>query len=140
MDFDITATHPAEGTPVVVLSDMIFDVTATHPSMLAAPPAALADDGGMAFSLDFPIEAAAPVAKPAEFNLSDISFDLNDEPAAVTTCASSDFNEVATKLDLAKAYQEMGDTVGAREILDEVMREGNAAQRDTAQALISQLA
>lgn len=139
MDFDITATHPAEGTPVVVLSDMVFDVTATHPSMLAAPPAALADDGGMAFSLDFPIEAAAPVAKPAEFNLSDISFDLNDKPAATTFTPASDFNEVATKLDLAKAYQEMGDTVGAREILDEVIREGNTAQRDAAQVLINQL-
>lgn len=140
MDFDITATHPAEGTPVIALSDMVFDVTATHPSMPAATPAALADDGGMAFSLDFPIEAAAPVAKPVEFNLSDISFDLNDTPAATASTPVSDFNEVATKLDLAKAYQEMGDTVGAREILDEVMREGNAAQRDTAQMLISQLA
>jgi pilus assembly protein FimV len=140
MDFDITATHPAEGVPVVALSDMVFDVTATHPGMPAATPAALADDGGMAFSLDFPIEAAVPVAKPVEFNLSDISFDLNDMPADTASTPVSDFNEVATKLDLAKAYQEMGDTVGAREILDEVMREGNAAQRDAAQMLISQLA
>ncbi|MDH2918764.1 MAG: hypothetical protein PXX73_06190, partial [Sideroxydans sp.] len=67
-------------------------------------------------------------------------FDLNDTPATAASTPASDFNEVATKLDLAKAYQEMGDNVGAREILDEVMREGNAAQRDTAQMLISQLA
>ncbi|MEQ1556967.1 MAG: FimV/HubP family polar landmark protein [Gallionella sp.] len=144
MDFDVTAAHPTGSEPAASLSDMIFDVTATHPSMPAtnfaaevkSPPA----DDGLAFSLDFPIDIpAAPVVKPVEFNLSDISFDLNDAPAASTVSPASDFNEVATKLDLAKAYQEMGDVVGAREILDEVMREGSAEQRDTAQMLISQL-
>ena len=145
MDFDVTAAHPLESSPAAApMHDMIFDVTATHPSMpvanFAAEAKPLPADDGLAFSLDFPIDIpAAP--KPVEFNLSDISFDLNDAPASsVAPAASGDFNEVATKLDLAKAYQEMGDTVGAREILDEVMREGNAAQRDTAQAMISQLA
>jgi len=46
---------------------------------------------------------------------------------------------VATKLDLAKAYQEMGDSDGAREILDEVMREGDEGQREAAQTLLAQL-
>ncbi|HUW76944.1 MAG TPA: FimV/HubP family polar landmark protein, partial [Gallionella sp.] len=41
--------------------------------------------------------------------------------------------------DLAKAYHEMGDASGAREILDEVMREGDAEQRESAQALFAQL-
>ncbi|MGZ8256860.1 MAG: FimV/HubP family polar landmark protein, partial [Gallionella sp.] len=144
MDFDVTATHAVESAPAAELGgDLIFDVTATHPSMPALEPAAAEPaseaDAGMAFSLDFPIEAPAPVAKATEFNLSDISFDLNDAPAVATDAPAGDFNEVATKLDLAKAYQEMGDTVGAREILDEVVREGNAEQRSAAQLLISQL-
>jgi len=40
---------------------------------------------------------------------------------------------------LAKAYQEMGDATGAREILDEVLREGDAVQREAAQSMLDQL-
>lgn len=51
----------------------------------------------------------------------------------------SDAEEVATKLDLARAYVDMGDKEGAREILDEVLQEGDDAQRSEAQGLIDQL-
>ncbi|HSH43731.1 MAG TPA: FimV/HubP family polar landmark protein [Arenicellales bacterium] len=49
------------------------------------------------------------------------------------------YNEAETKLDLARAYLDMGDKVGARSIIDEVMREGDPAQRDQAAALAAQL-
>jgi len=49
-------------------------------------------------------------------------------------------DEVATKLDLARAYIDMGDAEGARSILDEVMQEGNAAQKKEAQELMRQIA
>jgi pilus assembly protein FimV len=49
------------------------------------------------------------------------------------------YNEADTKLDLARAYLDMGDKVGARSIIDEVMREGDPAQRDQAAELASQL-
>ena len=48
-------------------------------------------------------------------------------------------DEVATKLDLAKAYIDMGDPDGARAILDEVLTEGNEAQQSEAKGLIDQL-
>jgi len=51
----------------------------------------------------------------------------------------SSSEEVATKIDLAKAYQEMGDIEGARELLQEVVNEGDAVQRETALALLSGL-
>ncbi|HOG02916.1 MAG TPA: FimV/HubP family polar landmark protein, partial [Accumulibacter sp.] len=47
--------------------------------------------------------------------------------------------EVATKMDLARAYQEMGDIEGARELLQEVANEGDAAQRGAARALLAGL-
>ena len=47
--------------------------------------------------------------------------------------------EVQTKFDLAKAYQEMGDKDGAREILREVIAEGDAEQRSAAQAVLTSL-
>ena len=45
-----------------------------------------------------------------------------------------------TKLDLAQAYIEMGDSEGAQDILNEVLSEGNPAQRQLAQSLLDNLA
>jgi pilus assembly protein FimV len=47
--------------------------------------------------------------------------------------------EVGTKLDLARAYVDMGDPAGARSILDEVLNEGDEAQRQQAQQLLDSL-
>ncbi len=48
-------------------------------------------------------------------------------------------DEAATKLDLARAYIEMGDTDGARDILEEVALEGNEEQKAEAQDLLKNL-
>ncbi len=50
-----------------------------------------------------------------------------------------DIDEVSTKLDLARAYLEMGDKDGARGILDEVMQEGDDFQKQTAKEIIAEL-
>ena len=49
------------------------------------------------------------------------------------------WNDVNTKCDLAKAYEEMGDKDGAREILREVMAEGDAQQKADAEAMLARL-
>jgi pilus assembly protein FimV len=99
-------------------------------------------------SLDFPITGAeetpvsAAPAEPADVGLSGISLDLGDIGIPDESGPESKderWHEVATKLDLARAYQEMGDQTGAREILEEVLRDGDEAQRETAQSLIDQL-
>jgi pilus assembly protein FimV len=48
-------------------------------------------------------------------------------------------SEVGTKLDLARAYMDMGDPEGARSILDEVVQEGSSSQKQEAQRLIETL-
>ncbi len=48
----------------------------------------------------------------------------------------SRWQEVATKLDLAKAYHEMGDREGARELLNEVLKEGDGAQQQQAKRVL----
>ena len=48
-------------------------------------------------------------------------------------------SEVGTKLDLARAYMDMGDPEGARSILEEVLNEGSASQKQEAQRLIGSL-
>jgi pilus assembly protein FimV len=48
-------------------------------------------------------------------------------------------DDVSTKLDLARAYVEMGDQDGARSILEEVVSEGNEGQKDEAQKLLADI-
>ena len=63
--------------------------------------------------------------------LSDLSL---DSPAA-----GGDSDGAGTKLELAKAYLEIGDKDGAREILQEVAKEGTSSQKDEANRLIASL-
>jgi pilus assembly protein FimV len=48
-------------------------------------------------------------------------------------------SEVGTKLDLARAYMDMGDPEGARSILSEVLNEGSVSQKQEARRLIETL-
>ncbi len=68
--------------------------------------------------------------------------DVNLEAAAPAGDGqgSGQWDETATKLDLAKAYIDMGDAEGARSILQEVMTEGSEAQKKQAQELSAQIA
>ena len=50
-----------------------------------------------------------------------------------------DVDEVSTKLDLARAFIDMGDTEGARGSLEEVMSEGNDEQKSEAKSLLDQI-
>ncbi len=67
-----------------------------------------------------------------EIDVSAISIDDSDDD----TYAMSDEDETATKLELAYAYQKMGDAEGAKEILQEVIREGTPGQVKEANVLM----
>jgi len=63
--------------------------------------------------------------------LRQVDFPLDEESATMS--------EVGTKLDLARAYIDMGDPEGARSILDEVLKEGGAVQKQEAERLMASL-
>ncbi len=96
-------------------------------------------------------EAAAPAMPPLmDLKLDDISLHFDDAPktdeAAAAAPAAEEggakddrWYDVQTKFDLAKAYQEMGDKDGACEILQEVLKEGDAGQQAEAKALLDSL-
>jgi pilus assembly protein FimV len=74
---------------------------------------------------------AAPEDMPTQsLGPEDMSEDLQD---------ARTMTEVGTKLDLARAYVDMGDPSGARSILEEVLDEGDEAQRQQAQQLLDSL-
>jgi pilus assembly protein FimV len=65
-----------------------------------------------------------------------------DDPTGTEEVSPLDpqtMTEVGTKLDLARAYIDMGDPEGARSILEEVLDEGDPGQRREAQSLIDVL-
>jgi len=47
--------------------------------------------------------------------------------------------EVATKIELAMAYEEMGDREGARELFQEALAEGSPAQQKVVRARLDSL-
>jgi len=64
---------------------------------------------------------------------------LMPKPEFGLDAEASTMSEVGTKLDLARAYIDMGDPEGARSILDEVLKEGNPNQRKEAERLLAGL-
>ncbi len=79
-------------------------------------------------SLDFSLEAD-------DESLVTQESEASSEVAADSSGISED--EVQTKLELAKAYLEMGDEESAKDILQEVQKEGNSAQSAEATKLLS---
>ncbi len=71
------------------------------------------------------------------------TFATKPKPADIPTLdlapTGGDSDAAATKIELAKAYVEIGDKDGAKEILAEVLREGGAAQKAEAEALMKSL-
>ena len=95
--------------------------------------------------LDFESVAEAPrasegiafMAADASSDAPELEFEGADEGGAE---GHSQWDETTTKLDLAKAYIDMGDSEGARSILDEVISEGNESQKNQARELAAQIA
>ena len=88
--------------------------------------------------------APSQLARPAaalELDKLDLSFDPERSTFEDPTPSVLDgqWHDAATKLDLAKAYQEMGDVEGAREILQEVLHEGDDQQKAEAKTLLGKL-
>jgi pilus assembly protein FimV len=103
-----------------------------------APSAAAGASSGIDFDFNLDLPAQKEEAPAAPLDLSTINLDLGSAGGAAAP-TDAHWQEVATKLDLAKAYQEMGDKVGARELLNEVLKEGDAAQQQQAQTMLSAL-
>ena len=76
-----------------------------------------------------------------DLDLSSISLELGDTNATMPGGGAKDekWYDVQTKFDLAKAYQEMGDVEGAREILQEVLHEGDDQQKAEAKSLLAKI-
>jgi pilus assembly protein FimV len=150
-DKDFSAVMPAMGgadTPTEL-------VTAVMPSPDSGPPVtaqlealrghadsivdldldSLEATGDQGHNLDLDVGHSGPAA--------DTGFAATQRLTSETVVASdaepATMSEVGTKLDLARAYMDMGDPEGARSILEEVLAEGSVSQKTEARRLIDSL-
>ncbi len=75
-----------------------------------------------------------------ERELEQSALESDDEAQRAADIAMLESDETATKLDLARAYIDMGDNEGARDILGEVLDEGTALDKQQAKELIDRIA
>ncbi len=81
-------------------------------------------------------EALSDLPMPEDVMAGD---EMTDEDLDAELDFLADTDEAATKLDLARAYIDMGDQDGAKDILDEVVEEGNDEQKQQAQELLTRM-
>lgn len=87
------------------------------------------------FSLDSPPETSATELPDNVKN----SIEALEDLGAAEVSDLTDMDELETKIDLAKAYIDMGDTDAAKKIAEEVMENGNVKQKKAAEAIFEQL-
>jgi pilus assembly protein FimV len=88
------------------------------------------------------VRAAAKPAAPTFDDMPEPSDSFSFEPAPAEPDAGAGFvdaDAASTKLELARAYLDMGDVEGARGMLEEVVSEGNPGQRAEAKRLLDEI-
>ena len=124
LDFDTSSLEaPAQDIAVPALDDVVLE---NH--LPLAPLAAS--------------ESAAPNATGLDFDLGALDLDLGDNasPAAAAEPVHNLADDpLSTKLDLAQEFNAIGDSEGARALIEEVMLEASGPLKDRAQKLLSEL-
>ena len=163
MDFDLSLdSSTGEGVkPSEQSAGVDFDLASESAAITPAPAAATAAPAAESSGFDFdlsalslddpaddtkvhaassPAQIADSVAADSGLSLSDLSLDLaspSDAGGSAGDASHGGTNAATTKLELAKAYIEIGDQDGAKEILAEVAREGNPAQQEEAKKILA---
>jgi len=132
-----------------------FDLSPPRANGQPAAPASARDDLDLGPHVDEPLPAHDEVhpvrSEPTDLHVADAEEEAAnstwkfDEPAVaaadVYDVGAENFSDdpVDTKLDLARAYLDMGDADGARAMLDEVVAEGTQMQQDVARKMLADL-
>lgn len=135
MDFDNPELVETVVNPGVIDDDSLeFDVKLTDSVFLGQPIEPPDFDIG-AINLDLAADTGTAEAV-AEADVSPSPAEISPSSPPVDP---AHWEEVNTKLDLAKAYEEMGDLEGARELLEEVLGEGPVDLVEQAKAILDRI-
>jgi len=100
---------------------------------ISSPPDVQPDETRRSSSTDLEL-SEDPVKHPVEKTVYDPEF--SDADNSTEDPDNADSMDVGTRLDLARAYIEMGDNSAAKNMLNEVVQHGDADQRASAQAML----
>ncbi|MCG8317494.1 MAG: hypothetical protein MI976_30120 [Pseudomonadales bacterium] len=147
LDLDISETDSVETDVEAAADDLEFSVEEDVASEATEHQADVVAETDLDLDLDADIEMPS-----SEEQLDADSFDVEVAPAPAPIALAgdaanseeeldflTDADETSTKLDLARAYIDMGDREGAKDILDEVLIEGNEDQQGEAKDLLARL-
>lgn len=149
LDDELDADSVAE-LPAVDVMDGLSLAEAVNDEMPVEPVGEVLDEDIGSLD-DILQEAEQDMSTPVEdhegplgLDLSVLEEDLRDTGADADSQRASDIarldeDETATKLDLARAYIDMGDHRSAQDMLDEVMVEGSAVDKQQARELQDKL-
>ncbi|MFG6469174.1 FimV/HubP family polar landmark protein [Roseateles sp. BYS87W] len=149
LDLDLDAPEPVSADPMAATQampasaeplpmSMDFDVSSR--GTRTAPPAP---------DLSFDLGALdAPSSKPATAS-TDLDFDLGEPAAsaespdqlaqALEALGDDDGDPLVRQLELADEFRQIGDTEGAREVLQELLQRASGSLKDRAQAMLNEL-
>lgn len=140
-DFDFDAPLESESEPELKLDDGIESLE----SILDGNETGSDEIPDLDFDFNEEVEQEAADANTEEVLQETADFAADDIDLESLAEADDEFDflagtdECATKLDLARAYIDMEDAEGAKELLQEVIQEGNEAQQSEARELINNL-
>ncbi|MGE5490980.1 MAG: FimV/HubP family polar landmark protein [Actinomycetota bacterium] len=166
LDFDLDIGSPAVEPAIDLSAPAEAGLEVAAPESMQSIDIGAVDTGGLDFDIQLPDSSQqGEVVEAPSFDIGAISLDLGGEavieapevqmvePAveAVPDVAAEEpvfamdapkdphWEEVNTKLDLAKAYEEMGDLEGARELLQEVLGEGTEDLVEQAKGILERI-
>ncbi len=150
-DFDLStalsAPAPSPAPPASSSTSMEVDFSSVIVKPTTKPESSVefsvSGVGAPAVSTDISMDIGQPGDSSVEFDFDKGSSEIVAPGSAAHAAEggeSPQWDETATKLDLARAYIDMGDSEGAKSILEEVMAEGNEQQKKQAKELAAQIA
>ena len=153
LDLDLDAPEPV--SPIAMASTqalpasverapltMDFDVSSRGTRTAPPAPDLNFDLSGMG---DLPA-IAEPSSGPKTVPSNDLDFDLGEptqpgesDPLALEALGDDDGDPLVRQLELADEFRQIGDTEGAREVLQELIQRASGSLRDRAQAMLNDL-
>jgi len=156
LDFNMGAGEPSATEPADISAEatdeegLDFDIDLSYeqakedePDSLEFTPPDVVDE---ATEVNVDMDSVEPDVldqdSPLDIDLEDFDMEVSDsaDEEVQGDGELADMDEVSTKLDLARAYVDMGDPDGAKSILDEVMEEGSEEQKEEARGILGQMA
>ena len=128
-------TPPGSGTADPFALDFDLDTPQTSPAPAVTTSTQTTSASPPPVSREY---SSSSLVDLPPLDLFDIDLNLGVDSNSSSGSGGGSWQSAATKLDLARAYLEIGDKVGAIEILQEVVKEGSPEQQEEAKKLATQ--